>query len=129
MHPAPIETNIEQFSKFLSEASANPTDENYFSSIILSDFQRKLMFTYKGQNYIVGLTQGLADSISKYFANPSIDANADPLGFPLLDKVAGGINQLFYYKENANYNPSDPNSPQYLSAGIYQVSYVVQESI
>ena len=129
MHPAPIETNIEQLSQFISEAAASPTDENYFSSIVLSDFQRKLMFTYKGQNYIIGLTQGLADSISKYFANPSITGNADPIGFPLLDKVSRGINQLFYFKENANYNPSDPNSVQYLSAGIYQVSYVVQESI
>ena len=65
LNPAPIETNIEQFAKFLSEAKADPTDGNYFSSIILSDFQRKLMFTYNGQNYIVGFTQGLADSISK----------------------------------------------------------------
>ena len=130
LNPAPIETNIEQFAKFLSEAKADPTDGNYFSSIILSDFQRKLMFTYNGQNYIVGLTQGLADSISKYFANPSIAENANPLDFPLLDKAAGGINQLFYFKENLNYNPSDPNnSVQYFSAGIYQVSYVVQESI
>lgn len=129
LNPAPIETNIEQFAKFLSEASANPTDGNYFSSIVLSDFQRKLMFTYNGQNYIVGLTQGVADSISKYFANPSIGENADPLGFPILSKLSGGINQLFYFKENPNYNPSDPNSVQFLSAGIYQVSYVVQESI
>ena len=129
LNPAPIETNIEQFAKFLSEAKANSTDENYFSSIILSDFQRKLMFTYKGQNYIVGLTQGLADSISKYFANPFIAENANPLGFPLLYESSGGINLFFYFRENTNYNPSDPNSFPYLSAGIYQVSYVVQESI
>lgn len=129
LNPAPIETNIEQFSKFLWEAKANSTDENYFSSIILSDFQRKLMFTYKGQNYIVGLTQGLADSISKYFANPFIAENANPLGFPLLYESSGGINLFFYFRENTNHNPSDPNSFPYLSAGIYQVSYVVQESI
>lgn len=122
LHPAPIETNIGQFSKFINEAAASPTDENYFSSIILSDFQRKLLFTYKGQNYIVGLTQGLADSLSKYFANPS---NTNELQLPNIPSVE----QLFYYKLNPSFNSSDPNSIQYLSAGKYQVSYVVQESI
>ena len=128
LNPAPIETNIEQLKKFLTEAAASPTDENYFSSIVLSDFQRKLMFTYNGQNYIIGLTQKNADLLSEYFGNINgITPENNILNLPL---IPGGINQLFYFKENPNYNPSDPNnSVQYFSAGIYQVSYVVQESI
>ena len=126
LNPAPIETNIEQLKKFLEEAAASPTDGNYFSSIVLSDFQRKLMFTYNGQNYIIGLTQENADLLSNYFGNiDKITPENNILNLPL---IPGGINQLFYYK-NPNYNPSDPNSVQYFSAGIYQVSYVVQESI
>ena len=128
LNPAPIETNIEQLKKFLTEAAASPTDGNYFSSIVLSDFQRKLMFTYNGQNYIIGLTQKNADHLSEYFGNINgITPENNILNLPL---IPGGINQLFYFKENPNYNPSDPNnSVQYFSAGIYQVSYVVQESI
>lgn len=127
LNPAPIETNIEQLKKFLTEAAVSPTDGNYFSSIVLSDFQRKLMFTYNGQNYIIGLTQKNADLLSDYFGNINgITPENNILNLPL---IPGGINQLFYFKENPNYNPSDPNSVQFLSAGIYQVSYVVQESI
>ena len=128
LNPAPIETNIEQLKKFLTEAAASPTDGNYFSSIVLSDFQRKLMFTYNGQNYIIGLTQKNADHLSEYFGNINgITPENNILNLPL---IPGGINQLFYFKENPNYNPSDPNNSfQYFSAGMVKATYVVQESI
>lgn len=123
-HPAPIETNIEELKKFINEAIIKPDDEKYFSSIIISDFQRKLLFTYSGQNYIIGLTQGGADDLWNYFSNSGATSNA--LGLPPLP---GGSDQLFYFKLNPNYDPNNPNSPQYLSAGMVKATYVVQESI
>lgn len=125
-HPAPIETNIEELKKFITEAIDKPDDDKYFSSIIISDFQRKLLFTYNGQNYIIGLTQGDADTLSNYFNNSGATSNA--LGLPVISKP-GGSDWLFYFKLNPNYDPSNPNSPQYLSAGMYKATYVVQESI
>lgn len=128
LNPAPIETNIEELKKFITEAIISPTDDKYFSSIIISDFQRKLLFTYSGQNYIIGLTQGDADALSSYFNNSSATSNA--LGLPIISKPEGS-DWLFYFKSNPNYDSSNPNStqPQYLSAGIYKATYVVQESI
>ncbi len=123
-HPAPIETNIEELKKFITEAIDKPDDDKYFSSIIISDFQRKLLFTYNGQNYIIGLTQGGADDLWNYFSNSGAASNA--LGLPPLP---GGSDQLFYFKLNPNYDQNNPNSPQYLSAGMVKATYVVQESI
>ncbi len=133
LNPAPIETNIEELKKFITEAAASPTDDKYFSSIILSDFQRKLLFTYNGQNYIIGLTQRVADYLGEYFANVAfVDKDgipiadpSNPLGMPVISQ---GINQLFYFKENPNYVPGGTSS-QYLVAGIFRSTYVVQESI
>ncbi len=123
-HPAPIETNIEELKKFITEAIIKPDDDKYFSSIIISDFQRKLLFNYSGQNYIIGLTQGGADDLWNYFSNSGAASNA--LGLPPLP---GGSDQLFYFKLNPNYDQNNPNSPQYLSAGMVKATYVVQESI
>lgn len=123
-HPAPIETNIEQLGKFITEA-LDPNDDKYFSSIIISDFQRKLLFTYNGQNYIIGLPQGGADILWEYFNSKNGVVNGSNLNLPPLPE---GSNPLFYFK-NPNYDQNNPNSPQYLSAGMVKATYVVQESI
>ncbi len=122
-HPAPIETNIEQLGKFITEALTDYTDDKYFSSIIISDFQRKLLFTYSGQNYIIGLPQGGADILWEYFNSKNGIVNGSNLNLPALPE---GSNPLFYFKLNPN---SDSTNPQYLSAGIVKATYVVQESI
>ena len=127
LNPAPIETNIDQLGKFISEAITSPTDDKYFSSIIISDFQRKLLFTYNGQNYIIGLPQGGADILWEYFNSKNGLVNGSNLNLPPLPE---GSDPLFYFKLNPNYNPSDPNNSfQYFSAGMVKATYVVQESI
>ncbi|WP_406602283.1 ATP-dependent zinc metalloprotease FtsH [Metamycoplasma sualvi] len=127
LNPAPIETNIDQLGKFITEAITSPTDDKYFSSIIISDFQRKLLFTYNGQNYIIGLPQGGADILWEYFNSKNGVVNGSNLNLPPLPE---GSHPLFYFKENLNYKPSDPNNSfQYFSAGMVKATYVVQESI
>lgn len=131
LNPKPEVVSLDSFKEHVADSVKSNTDEIYFNNIIVSDFQRKLIykFTYVqdgkviSKNFIVGLTQGDADFLSRYLTGREVTGNLAEGWSPITDPKL-----LFQYR-NPNYNPSDPNSKQFIEAGSFLVTYVVQESI
>lgn len=111
-NPGPEIIGVEKFKEFLTEAAENTTDDNYFTKINVSDFQRQISFTYKGKDYILGVTQSLADNFSIYFTSGE---STDIWG----NATAPNIENLFKYQNKEG---------ETITAGFFTSSYVVEQS-
>lgn len=91
----------------------NLEDPYYFSKFNISDFQRQITFTYRDKSYIMGASQGLIDSLSKYIAGiDGVTVDWLPL------ELRGYMNKIFETVKDG----------KQLFAGSFTSSYVVQES-
>ncbi|MBD5422944.1 MAG: ATP-dependent zinc metalloprotease FtsH [Mycoplasma sp.] len=119
--PRVEETSINKFVEYLNASKVSDVDKNYFSNITISDYQRKLLFTYynegKATNYVVGLTQGMADKLSDYFTFGTLpDPTTTTTSFPNFTNV----NEFFNFEKSLGV---------IVPAGSWNSTYVVQESI
>ncbi len=119
--PGPKVTTLNQFFSFIQKASESDSDNIFFSSINVSDFQRQLTFTYNGQKYLVGLTQGDANSLSA-FLNAGTDWGQNTWqGLTGQSDWTTGLNSIFATAKNV---PGTEN----FKANVTN-SYVVEQSI
>ena len=130
LNPKPTKVGMDFFKQKLNEAYENPFDDKYFTSINVSDFQRRISFTYNDGNsqisYFTGVTQGQADFFSGYFSGVYLYGPESGLPELNFDSATGGygIKEFFSYAKNNQVigllPDEEPN---------FTMSYVVEQSI
>lgn len=126
-HPSPSESSLTQLQQFIAKAQVDKKDNIYFNWINVTDYQRQITFSFRdGDNgtktYIIGLTQGQADSLAKYFSGMETSIMGE---FPPLETIAddsGNHGLLLFAHLNKN------SEVIFASKGVTS-SYVVEESI